>query len=491
MKSPRAYALVAIAVLTLLLTLQVAQAWKGPSDAGSRDVNVARDFQAFYCAGATSNAGGNVYLASDFDRCGAGPSVPIPTFARSGVWAAPLPPYDVALFRIFALAPYRTAAIAWLLLSLGALTLTVVLVARLSGRPCVGIFAAFAMPIYYGNVQWGQLPPIVIAAVTVAAYALRIGAYRTAGIASIASLIEPHLGIPVCLAVGLCVPRARTSLAIGALVLGLASVASVGFATNVEYYRTILPLHAAAEAPAENQYSATWLAYVAGVPERIALTLGSLSYLFTTLLGLIAARALVRRTGSQEFLPVVPPAFAVLGGVFVHDTQIGVSLLLGIMLLALARDSRLVWLGLFCEIPFFYVETWTTHPFSLVRAESLVAVVASAYLLPRWNSPRQRLLATVGSGLAYAIVSLAILHAPTIPIRTATNAVAYERSLGANRAYTTGQWGIHIRNQPATSVSTIRSLASKMPRWLGLFVFIAATFAIVRGPRRDAVSSMP
>lgn len=42
---------VAIALLTLIVTLQVVQAWKGPPGANLRYVAVARDFKDFYYAG--------------------------------------------------------------------------------------------------------------------------------------------------------------------------------------------------------------------------------------------------------------------------------------------------------------------------------------------------------------------------------------------------------------------------------------------------------
>src|SRR5271154_1873477 len=198
-----------IAAFTLLIVLQVLQSWKDPADPHLRAANVARDFKAFYCAGATTNAGQNPYLVAPFQRCGSPEQAPPPSFARTGVWPAPLPGYDVAFFRLFALLPYHLAALFWLTLSIAALSLAALTIAHLSRVAPLAVFAAFAMPLYYRNLEWGQLPPIVVAALAIAAYALRRKAYRLAGMACLAAMLEPHLGAPVCLAVFLWAPRTR------------------------------------------------------------------------------------------------------------------------------------------------------------------------------------------------------------------------------------------------------------------------------------------
>jgi hypothetical protein len=134
--------------LTLLIVLQVVQSWKGPADPNLQYANLARDFKAFYCAGATMNAHGNPYLEAPFQRCGVPENQPLPGFVRSGVWPAPLPPYDVALFRLFALLPYHVAALLWLLLSLVALSFAVIAISEMSGVAPLGVFAALSLTLY-------------------------------------------------------------------------------------------------------------------------------------------------------------------------------------------------------------------------------------------------------------------------------------------------------------------------------------------------------
>ncbi|MBD5657628.1 MAG: hypothetical protein IAI50_20995, partial [Candidatus Eremiobacteraeota bacterium] len=107
-----------IAAFLLLIVLQVQQSWRDPAGADLRHANVARDFKTFYCAGATANAGENPYLQAALERCGNAEKAPLPSFIRNGVWAAPLPPYDIAVFRVLAALPYYAAAQAWFALSI-------------------------------------------------------------------------------------------------------------------------------------------------------------------------------------------------------------------------------------------------------------------------------------------------------------------------------------------------------------------------------------
>jgi hypothetical protein len=439
---------------------------------------VARDFKTFYCAGATANADQNPYLETALERCGYAKTSPLPGFVRNGVWAAPLPPYDIAFFRILATLPYYVAAQGWLVLSIMALLLAVAIVSQLSGLAPLAVFCAFAMPLFYTNLQWGQLPPIAIAALGITAFALSRQVYGVAGVASVATLIEPHIGAPVCIAVFLWAPRTRVAIAAGIALLVLVSISTAGISTNIAYLRTILPLQALAEVPASNQYSLTWLAYFCGVSENFAITVGSISYVVMAVLGVWLARNTARSLNAEHLLPVVPAALAVLGGAFVHQTQASISILLGILLLRyVGRSDPVLWAAILLQVPLWYVDAWLTHPYTPVRIESTLAAATCAFFAVVSWSLRRRLAAALAAGVVYLAITLAILHLPRATIRMPETAAIYARKLGPNREYTTGAWGIHIRADKTARESSLLTVGSKLPIWAGLIwiVLIAVT----------------
>jgi hypothetical protein len=487
-----------IAVVTLLIALQVWQSWKGPSDPNLRFANVSRDFKAFYCAGAATNAGENPYLIAPLKRCGAPPGVALPTYARSNWFPAPLPPYDVALFRAFALLPFRVAALLWLVLSIAALSLAVILIANISGLAPLAVFAAFALPLYYSNLEWGQLPPIVVGALALTAYGLKGRNYSLAGLASVATLLEPHLGVPVCISVFLWAPRTRLSLAGGAAFLGLTGIATLGVAANIEFFSKVLPLQVLAEVPVGNQYSLTWLVYTFGAPEDLAVRIGSASYVLMAAFGVAIAGMVARAAKAPEFLALTPPAFVVFGGAYLHLTQTSVSMLLGMLLLTIgSRVSSIIWLGVALQVPVWYAATWLTRPLTPLRIESVIAVATFAFVTLRDVSYRRRFAIAALCSFAYITVSFAILHAPNAIIREPLTDSGYARKLGTNQEYASGQWGIYVRSDSFPDrTSTAISLTQKIPVWLGLLLVIVGTTSYAadnqarenRGDKNAAIS---
>jgi len=470
---------VAIAVLTAIMTLQVVQTWKGPTDPSRRYVDVARDFKAFYCAGATANAREDPYLIEPFERCGSKPPTAPPSFVRNGVSPAPIPPYDLAIFRFLAMFPYVVAASLWLVVSVAGLTCVVILMSSLSSLPPLAVFATVALPYYYNCLSWGQLPPLVLFMLALAAYALRKTAYVTAGVACVATLVEPHVGVPVCIAVALWVPRTRVVVGAGVAALALTGIVEIGFPANVEYYRTILPLHIRAEVPAGYQYSFAWLAYVARAAEPLAIKLGTISYVVMVALGTLTAGAFARRNGGAAVIPLVPAAFAVFGGVFVHAWQMSFAVLLSMMLIPHARERALwLWLSLALQAPFWADEIWTTRPFTLTRIESTLAIATLAAFALSSQSIARRLAAAFASGLAYIAISTALLHTPETPIRVSATAAAYDAALGSDRRYASGKWGVSIRAEPSNRITTVAAIVGKLPRWLGLLISIIITLTI-------------
>jgi hypothetical protein len=490
---PACFSTLQYGVIMLCMLLMFAQivfsAWKDPAESNSRHTNVATDFKAFYCAGATVNAGGNPYLVAPFQRCGTPAGSALPTFLHTGVYAAPLPPYDVAAFRLIALLPFYVAALVWLVLSFAVLSLAVVLVARMSGIAPLGVFAALAMTTYLTNLAWGQIVPMVVGALTIAAFALRSRNHVLAGAACIITLLEPHIGFAVCLAVFLWAPKTRWTIAIGCALFGALSIATVGVSTVVDYFRIVLPLQAIAEAPATYQYSLTWLMYILGASEALAVKIGSVSYVFAAALALWLARAVSRHLKAPEFIAFVPAGVVVFGGPFVHTTQTSISILLGLMLIGLVSERAklpLLWAGVLLQVPDWFVDPSASNAlFRSFRFESMLAIAVTAFFILNVR-PWRRFATAAAVSLLYLAISFSILHLPDSTIRRPASASTYSRELGTGRDYTTGVWGVAVRADTASSDSTIVSLAFKIPIWAGLLCIIVSSLSLAL-TRRDVV----
>ena len=112
---------------------------------------------------------------------------------------------------------------------------------------------------------------------TLAALALARGRDAWAGAAAGLAMIEPHVALPVCVALLLAVPRARLTLvAVGAILL-LFSFA-FGVERNVEYLLRVLPAHQLSDVADVGQFSATVLAHALGLSDSVASRLGSVWY---------------------------------------------------------------------------------------------------------------------------------------------------------------------------------------------------------------------
>jgi hypothetical protein len=172
----------------------------------------------------------------------------------------------------------------------------------------------------------GQIVPIVCAAAVAAALLVSRENDRAAAFAAAFSMFEPHLGLPACLALFIARPRSRPILAICGAALTLISLASLGVEQNLEYLRAVLPAHALSEISNAEQFSLTYLAHLAGFEEHAAGAIGTVSYVAMVGLGIAGGRVAAARTGKPALLILVPPVFAILGGPFVHVTQLAIAL---------------------------------------------------------------------------------------------------------------------------------------------------------------------
>lgn len=290
-----------------------------------RPTYVMGDFRAFYCAGSVMAQNANPYLEEPLRGCEreAGPPYE-PAFLRPVALPAPLPPYALLLFAPFALLPFPVAAVLYGALLIAAMAAATALFARVTGASSLllnVVFAAITATVTY---YVGQPVPLVFLAIAAAALFARNACWSAAGACAVAASIEPHVALPAIVAMLVALPRTRVPIVIGGLVLALAGVLAVGLPTSIAYVRDVVPAHALANAY-EWQFSLTSVLTSLGVGAPLAIRCGELMFAAMVALGVVVARRLRALTGDAAVLVIVPPAFAVFGGVHVHFQQLAVA----------------------------------------------------------------------------------------------------------------------------------------------------------------------
>ena len=291
----------------------------------SRPSYLEGDFRAFYCASAAVAERANPYLEEPLRSCEqhAGPPAPPRSLLRVAL-PAPLPPYALAFFVPFALLPFPLAAAAWLAVLIAAMVAATSLWARVAGTSSALLNVVFAA--ITATVTWyvGQPTPLVFVALAGAALLLRNGRWTAASACAAAAAIEPHLALPALAAMFVLAPRTRLPLVGFGLAFGAISVAAVGVPTTVQYVREVIPAHALANAY-EWQYSLTSVLTSFGVAAPLAVRLGEAMFAGMVAIGIVVAHRLARVCGDRAPIVLIPPAFAVFGGVHVHFQQLAIA----------------------------------------------------------------------------------------------------------------------------------------------------------------------
>ncbi len=198
----------------------------------------------------------------------------------------------------------------------------------------------FALSLVMLSLPLGEVVPLAVAAICLSAYSAWQGRLRAAALFAAAAMIEPHLGLPACIALAVWRPTSRVALVLVLGTLAIISFAALGMERNIEYFTAVLPAHALSELTRDTQYSLSAILASAGVPAAAALRAGSLWYVAMLVVGVIVAGRLAQRTRNDAFVVAIPPAFAVFGGSFIHVTQIAVALPAAALLVAYAPRER-------------------------------------------------------------------------------------------------------------------------------------------------------
>lgn len=459
---PRSWAVLALVLFAGCCGIAVL----GSGDRGSYD------FQAFYCAGAALRAQADPYRAQPLGACEHRQTDGTYAALASGVvLPAPQPGYDIAAFAPLSLLAFPSARAIWGALLAMTIAVALLCLIRVTGESAPVVLTALAASLILPSLAFGELFALFAAAACAAMLFAQQGRWNAAAIAAAASLVEPHLGLPLCLCLAIWKAPARIPLVLCVSLLGIASAVALGAAQNVEYVTAVLPLHALSELNSDTQLSAAAIFYGLHVPALAALRLGALSYVFFAACGIVLAKVLARRFASDAFLVAVPAAFAAIGGTFMHVTEVFAAIPLALLLMARAPHYRMPLLVtvVLLAVPWIAgIERGNAAAFATLGA-LVVAVLA-------WDAAASRkMLALAAAAATFAI----LIEAPQWYAHAALGAHPALAGPPIDPAYAQASW-------QAWSGATLSSGSAvawllRVPTWIGL-VLLAALAARVSRP---------
>lgn len=454
----------ALLVLAALcaLALVPSRALAGPTKLFS---GLGGDFGAFYCSGAAVTQHANPYLVEPLRACEERVQ-PNPDRTAGVVTPSPLPGYDLALFAALAHLPYGLAKLFWYAVLLGSLALATLCLARLTRFPPLLILVVLLPVDGFLNLSFGQLPPVIVAAVSLAALLIERERYVAAAVVASVSMLEPHIGAPACLAMFLFFPGCRRAFGAIAVALAALSLATGGLAQNIAYFKTHLPEQAWGELVAADQFSLSAVLHLLHFPDKLALAIGTLSYVVMAGAGIWLGRYAARALESPAFVVLIPAAAALFAGTYVHDVQFAAALPAALLFCAKERKRIAPWivLGLLL-VPWF---TYGTGGHTIGLAIRLLCALAIAWLtlLATRDMPlRTRQIAT-GSAVAGFIVLLGFCA--VLPHRTAGDPSAIPPDFLKPEASAQDNWAAYLRVTPSLSRTSLREEFEKVPFWLGV-----------------------
>ncbi|MGB6413785.1 MAG: glycosyltransferase 87 family protein, partial [Candidatus Cybelea sp.] len=430
----------------------------------------AGDFRAFYCAARVASQGADPYQTQPLGGCER--SVGSDAFFRKnpGVTIpAPLPGYAIAALIPLAQLPYAIAVACWLVLLLLAWLACVLTLARFARVQWETALGAFALSLGTLSLPFGEVVPLAVACTCLAGYWAWRGRAPIAALFAAGAMVEPHLGLPVCVALAVWLPATRVVLAICAVALAALSLGVLGAAANIEYFASVLPAHALSELTRDTQYSLSAVLAALGVAPGAAVKAGSIWYFAMLIAGTIVAGRLARQTGNNAFLACVPPAFAVFGGTFIHVTQIAAAVPAAVLLVTYAenryRNAAIVAL-LLLAVPW----GWVVSPALLVAP--LFPVAFLAWWCWREKTVLVLLIAIAATLLVFGLQNLYMLHGPRLGAQIVP--------AGFDPRLPEGAWSAYSR---AGSSGSLAAWAVRIPTWIALGLVLGTLIAQARALR--------
>jgi hypothetical protein len=180
----------------------------------------------------------------------------------------------------------------------------------------------------------------------------------------------------------------------------------------VAYLTSVLPAHALSEVSRDNQYSLSTIVAALGVPDKMAVLAGSLSYVVMTALGIAVALRLARRYDEPAIMALVPGAFALVGGTFVHTEAVAAAVPAALLLFTRAPEYR-SWLFaalLLLAVPWMYATSAALFLAPLFPVVYLTYTLRSRTRIA-WATAAVAAFATI---VALFVVAMAPAHVPAV-----------------------------------------------------------------------------
>ncbi len=331
----------------MLVTASLAMLAFGPRAFEATSHN--NDFAAYYCAGVVANDGRDIYLTEPLRTC--------ENRVRSGgrrasifVMPAPLPAYNVGIFRLVAMLPFAVASWLWFVLMCSVGLLAILITIRLGELAPIVAFAGMAFSVLLSAII-GQQVLISILGILLLAWAFASDLPWLAFLGAPLAATEPHLGaFAICAVLFWGTPRMRIAIVVAGVALLTVSLALQPVRLSAEYVRFVLPMHALSEIDFVRQYSLAYALHGMGVKE--ADSVHAAEFVFATLFAAaLAGVARIRRALTAEIAIVGPSALLLVTGPFVHITQLAIAEPAALLLWSRTRRPEFAWAALLLAIP--------------------------------------------------------------------------------------------------------------------------------------------
>ncbi len=439
----------------------VARSWFFPLKSQQLDLRVV------YCAGQGASAGANPYALEPIRTCEH--TVATRPLRDSPNLAMPftLPGYDIPFAELFARFSIDGATVAYTALSLLALAVGIVLVARALDAGIVPVLTGLALSVGFPSVPLGQLGTFELLAVAASGWALARGHDRWAGVFAATALFEPHIGAFVVVAVAALVPRARATLVLCCAGLAVAAVAFSSLREQIAYATQYLPGQAYASLHGIEQYSLSYVATLLGASDRVALAIGTASTLLLLIVSVLVARACVA-LGERAAIAFIPAAFATIGGTYMHLTQVALAVP-AVLLFVRVAPNRLA--AAFASAGFVLLAVPWPFP---AQTKQLLVISLLWVGLATWHVTRGKLrivLATVA--VCWLLMLWSENHLP--PAETVPVVPRYPAGTPISVEYRNVVDQV-ARVQPF-------ELLVKVPTWCGLLAALGAGILVLPGAR--------
>lgn len=425
------------------------------------------DFADFYCAGTALDKGADPYRYEPLHTCEH--RVNASDAYRgdpSRVVPAPLPPYDLPPLALMARLNFVTAR------TLGATFIVLAVATAVAGLALAGVpveVAALALLLPAGFVLLaaGQVVPFALTALVFTGLGLARGRSPLAGIFAGLTLVEPHLGLPVCAALFCWVPRARIALVATVTALAGIGVLTVGVARIGEYFANVLPGQAAAEASYAYQYSLTYLLRMAGLPASAALLAGEISYAVMLICGVWSGGRAAEALRRPELIAFVPGAFSVIAGPYVHMVDLPFAVPAALVFASALRGRpRQVAVTALVLLAIPWIPVW------IAKKLFLTTLFVVAVLLTRLRAGVAFSIA-IFSGVAVVVYLLELSPPAAL---TAITPGTFRPADFAQSA-----WAAYVA---ALGSQSFTWLAVKVPTWAALCAVAGVALAAARAPRK-------